>query len=801
MLKNVTIVSKILIGFGILFSLLLGVSVFSFYGIGNSKESFNQYRDLAKDSVLAGRLQANMLLVRFHTNRFLKSGSAVDVRKYKMREKLMLQFIDEATLMIKKPERAEKVTLIRELVDSYIESFNKVVAYKKKRDQIIYRSLDPNGLAMRKAMTDIIESAYNDGDLTAAYHAGRIQEHLLLARLYATKFLDTNKIDTVQRFEDEIGEEINSTVSIMTQELQDPGRVALFSKFKEKRELYMKDLSILVDIILDRNRIIKEGLDRVGPVIADAAEKIKLSVKTDQDILGPKVKKLNEEIIERIIYICIASLLVAVILVFLIIRAIRTPIKELVDTVNEFGEGNLDTRIVIQSDDEIGIISNAFNSMADQVTLTSSMQTDLNWIATSRVNFEEGIRGIQQIEALADTSLNFLVTTLKAQVGAIYVLDNNHFRFISGYACKKEEIEDEVFELGEGLIGQVAKEDKMICLTDVPEDYVSLSITSSIGKTRPKNIVAVPVSYLNRVLCVVEIAKLDTFSEQETTLLKQIRTGFGIALNSVFANIKLEKLLQESRTLSKQLEHDQNILTIRSQELDRSNRELDEFAHTASHDLKEPLRGIYNYSTFLIEDYGDKLDEEGRHKLETLKSLCQHLDELISNLLFYSRVGRTKSGFCDVDINKNIEEVIETLKIMINEQGVDIRIPETLPVCFCDKARIKDIFMNLITNAIKYNDKTEKKVEIGFSKDKIGNVETFYVRDNGLGIREKHIESIFKIFKRLHGKDKYGGGTGAGLAIARKIVENHGGKIWAESTFGQGTTFYFTLGRSVNDGS
>ncbi|MBT6563810.1 MAG: HAMP domain-containing protein, partial [Candidatus Scalindua sp.] len=524
MLKNVTIVSKILIGFGILFSLLLGVSVFSFYGIGNSKESFNQYRDLAKDSVLAGRLQANMLLVRFHTNRFLKSGSAVDVRKYKTREKLMLQFIDEATLMIKKPERAEKVTLIRELVDSYIESFNKVVAYKKKRDQIIYRSLDPNGLAMRKAMTDIIESAYNDGDLTAAYHAGRIQEHLLLARLYATKFLDTNKIDTVQRFEDEIGEEINSTVSIMTQELQDPGRVALFSKFKEKRELYMKDLSILVDIILDRNRIIKEGLDRVGPVIADAAEKIKLSVKTDQDILGPKVKKLNEEIIERIIYICIASLLVAVILVFLIIRAIRTPIKELVDTVNEFGEGNLDTRIVIQSDDEIGIISNAFNSMADQVTLTSSMQTDLNWIATSRVNFEEGIRGIQQIEALADTSLNFLVTTLKAQVGAIYVLDNNHFRFISGYACKKEEIEDEVFELGEGLIGQVAKEDKMICLTDVPEDYVSLSITSSIGKTRPKNIVAVPVSYLNRVLCVVEIAKLDTFSEQETTLLKQIRT-------------------------------------------------------------------------------------------------------------------------------------------------------------------------------------------------------------------------------------------------------------------------------------
>src|SRR6202041_315544 len=123
-----------------------------------------------------------------------------------------------------------------------------------------------------------------------------------------------------------------------------------------------------------------------------------------------------------------------------------------------------------------------------------------------------------------------------------------------------------------------------------------------------------------------------------------------------------------------------------------------------------------------------------------------------------------------------------------------VRISVPLPVVQCDRIRIGEIFRNLITNAVKYNDKNEKWIEIGFQSEQAsGEVTEFYVRDNGIGIREKHRDSVFRIFKRLQARDKFGGGTGVGLTIVKKLVERHGGRIWVESEFGVGTTFYFTL--------
>ncbi len=141
-------------------------------------------------------------------------------------------------------------------------------------------------------------------------------------------------------------------------------------------------------------------------------------------------------------------------------------------------------------------------------------------------------------------------------------------------------------------------------------------------------------------------------------------------------------------------------------------------------------------------------------------------------------------------------------------QDVDIRIPRKLPTVYCDTTQVSELFSNLISNALKYNDKTEKWIEIGFI-DPITDVEEyqllythncdsqtpiiFYVKDNGIGIRPKHLETVFRIFKRLHAPNRFGGGTGAGLTIVKKIVERHNGTIWVESTFKEGSTFYFTL--------
>ncbi len=235
-------------------------------------------------------------------------------------------------------------------------------------------------------------------------------------------------------------------------------------------------------------------------------------------------------------------------------------------------------------------------------------------------------------------------------------------------------------------------------------------------------------------------------------------------------------------------------------ELEHSNRELDAFAYIASHDLREPLRGIYNFSHFLLEDYSDKLDASGVEKLHTLMRLTRRMEALIESLLYYSQIGRVELAIEDIDMQEIVDETLELLAARLQEGHVQVCLPARLPTVRADRVQMGEIFANLIANAIKYNDKAEKWVEIGCEVSPDIDETTrqvFYVRDNGIGIAAQHYESIFRIFRRLHGREEYGGGTGAGLPIVRKIVERHGGHIWLVSQPDVGTTFYFTLRGSI----
>jgi two-component system, chemotaxis family, sensor kinase Cph1 len=236
-------------------------------------------------------------------------------------------------------------------------------------------------------------------------------------------------------------------------------------------------------------------------------------------------------------------------------------------------------------------------------------------------------------------------------------------------------------------------------------------------------------------------------------------------------------------------------LASKNSELQRSNEDLDSFAYIASHDLKEPLRGIHNYANFLMEDYAEVLNDDGIEKLQTLVRLTQRMEDLINSLLYFSRLGSTELMLQTVNLDELVQQAITTLTITRPHNEVEFRIPQPLPSIKGDRAQINELFTNLISNAIKYNDKANKWIEIGFiaAADSDLCPPTFYVRDNGIGILQEHLEKIFQIFRRLHGRDEFSGGTGVGLTIARKIVERHGGRIWIESTLNQGSTFYFTL--------
>ena len=227
-----------------------------------------------------------------------------------------------------------------------------------------------------------------------------------------------------------------------------------------------------------------------------------------------------------------------------------------------------------------------------------------------------------------------------------------------------------------------------------------------------------------------------------------------------------------------------------NQELAASNLELDTFAYAASHDLKEPLRGIHTSVEFLQDDDGADLSDRGRERLATILRLSRRMDELIESLLQYSRVGRIDLHMQRVNLHDLVAQTLESFQ-PLEAQGARVEVLGGLPVILCDRVRVGEIFSNLIQNAIKYNARADKRIEIGC--DLTLNPPVFFVRDNGIGIPEKHFTRIFQIFRRLHGRDDYGGGTGAGLTITKKAIERHGGRIWLESVPGEGSTFYFTL--------
>ena len=225
--------------------------------------------------------------------------------------------------------------------------------------------------------------------------------------------------------------------------------------------------------------------------------------------------------------------------------------------------------------------------------------------------------------------------------------------------------------------------------------------------------------------------------------------------------------------------------------LARTNKELDDFTYIVSHDLKEPLRGVKAFTKLLIEEYSGNVDNEGKEYLKTISDSSARMTQLIEDLLNLSRIGRIKNIEPGIDLNDVLSDVQKNLIYALEEKKVQLIIKPDFPKATCDRIRISEVFSNLVSNAIKYTKKDKQPViEIGWSDKK--DFYEFYVKDNGIGIEKQYYDKIFQIFQRLHAKGEYEG-TGAGLTIVKKIVENHGGKIWVESEVGIGSTFYFTL--------
>lgn len=231
-------------------------------------------------------------------------------------------------------------------------------------------------------------------------------------------------------------------------------------------------------------------------------------------------------------------------------------------------------------------------------------------------------------------------------------------------------------------------------------------------------------------------------------------------------------------------------VAVRTEELEAANRELEAFSYSVSHDLRAPLRAIDGFSNILLEDYQDKLDDEGKRLLHVVRENTNRMGQLIDDILKFSRTGRAELTATEIDMEKLARDVLEELKPSVSDGKLQVEIAH-LPAAKGDSAMMHQVFVNLLSNAIKFSRTNEApRIQVG-STIKAEEI-IYFVKDNGAGFDMQYADKLFGVFQRLHSANEFEG-TGIGLAIVKRIVTRHGGKVWAEGKVGEGATVYFSL--------
>lgn len=328
-----------------------------------SNADFKSYRDFARKSVLSGRVQANMLMASRAAGSFLKTRDEEYFDIFQNRIAQAKRFaVEQQDVLNDDSRKALSIDLVNS-IDQYRNASLQVFKLLRQRDIILTQRLDPQGIKMRKNIESIMVSAFADQDATASYHAGKALEGVLLGRLYVLKFLDKNRKANVDRVRSELGKGFEDTLQDIIDNIENPDRKLLLSEFIDARLFYLESFEQMVETIYSRNDLIAQEMLPHDQKIAELSEQIKLSLKKDQDTLGPQVQKRNDESVVTVIATSSIVLILTIFMGWMIIRAITKPLKGLVKVVENVQKtGDLSLRFENNAKDEVGLISDAFNS-------------------------------------------------------------------------------------------------------------------------------------------------------------------------------------------------------------------------------------------------------------------------------------------------------------------------------------------------------------------------------------------------------------------------------------------------------
>ncbi len=527
---------------------------------------------------------------------------------------------------------------------------------------------------------------------------------------------------------------------------------------------------------------------------------------------------------------------------------LTTQVRSISEVASAVTKGDLTRNIRVDAKGEVEALKDTINQMIANLRETTLRNQEQDWLKSNLAKFTQMLQGQKDLNTVTQRILSELAQVVTAHYGAFYILKGDEesqspkLKLFASYAYKPQKNIPTEFAIGEGLVGQCAFEKERILLNNVPGDYIK--INSSLGKTKPLNLIILPVLFENDVKAVIELASLDTFSITHLDFLSQLTESIGIVLNTIETNSRTEELLAQSQSLAGELKIQQEelrrtndelqdkalLLVKQKDEVEAKNKEVEEarrsleekaeqltltskykseFLANMSHELRTPLNSLLILAQQLYENAEGNLNDKQVRYAKTIHSCGDDLIQLINDILDLSKI---ESGFISANFSSvrfaEIASFVETTFKPISEAKqlkFSIETESTLPdMMETDLQRLNQILKNLLSNSFKFTEKGEVKLLITEGKnwkqgmmaslDNAKRVVAFSIIDTGIGIPQEKQNIIFEAFQQAEGSTsrKYGG-TGLGLSISRGLAELLGGTIELESLPGRGSTFTLYL--------
>jgi signal transduction histidine kinase/CheY-like chemotaxis protein/HAMP domain-containing protein len=527
-------------------------------------------------------------------------------------------------------------------------------------------------------------------------------------------------------------------------------------------------------------------------------------------------------------------------------------VRAISDVATAVTEGDLTRQVRVEASGEVAVLKDTLNEMIRNLRETTRQNTEQDWLKTNLERFTRMLQGQRDLATVSSMILSELAPLVSAQHGVFYTLaglddgGDPVLLYQAGYGYKERKHLADYFRLGEGLVGQCAKEKQRILLTDVPSDYVTIS--SGLGESAPLNIIVLPILFEGSVRAVVELASFSPFSPSHQAFLDQLTESIGRQLNTIEASTLTENLLEQSQSQAQELQSRQEELSISNEDLasqasrlaeqnsevERKNEEVglakrlveekaeqlavsskykSEFFSNMSHELRTPLTSLLILAGELEENHEQTLTATQVEYASVIRSSGNDLLRLLDDILDLAKV---ESGTVTLDVGSlalaDLKDSIEReFEHVARQQGLSfsVELEPNLPRSITtDVSRLRQVLKNLVSNAFKFTERGSVSMHLGLvsrgwtpanqSLGRAGEAIAIAITDTGIGIVPEQQQLIFEAFAQADGSTvRQYGGTGLGLSISRELARLLGGEITLTSVPGAGSTFTIYLPRTL----